>query len=284
VIVDRLTKYSYFIPFVKDGNTLQFVYMFIRNIVANYRIPRELISDRDKLFTSHFWQALTARLGVRYRLSTAFHPQTDGQTERTNQTLEQYLRCYVNYPQNDWVQLLPLAQFVYNSVFNESTKKTPIYTNYRYTPTVYGEAREAKDAPAATKAAEQLKQLHEELKTDLQFIQRRIIRYADKRRMKGPSFKKGDKVYLARKNIKSKRPSEKLDYKQLRPFKIKRKISDTNYELSLLRSMQIHPIFHISLLEPASPRAKLDETIELEDKDEEEQEVEKILDHRGEGP
>ena len=69
-------------------------------------------------------------------------------------------------------------------------------------------------------------------------------------------------LYLARKNIKSKRPSEKLDYKQLGPFKIKRKISDTNYELSLPRSMQIHPVFHISLLEPASPRAKLDETTE----------------------
>ena len=72
-----------------------------------------------------------------------------------------------------------------------------MHANYGYTPTVYGEAREAKDAPAATKAAEQPKQLHEELKTDLQFIQRRMTRYADKRRMKGPSFKEGDKVYLA---------------------------------------------------------------------------------------
>ncbi len=85
--------------------------------------------------------------------------------------------------------------------------------NYGYTPTVYGEAREVKDAPAATKATEQLKQLYEELNTDLQVIQRRMTRYADKRRMKGPSFKEGDKVYLARKNIKTKRPSDKLDYK-----------------------------------------------------------------------
>uniref|UniRef100_A0A8H7K517 Chromo domain-containing protein n=1 Tax=Bionectria ochroleuca TaxID=29856 RepID=A0A8H7K517_BIOOC len=196
--------------------------------------------------------------------------------------MEQYLRSYVNYPQDDWVQLLPLAQFVYNSAINESTKKTPMYANYGYTPTVYGEAREAKDAPAATKAAEQLKQLHEELKTDLQFIQQHITKYADKRRMKGPSFKKGDKVYLARKNIKTKRPSDKLDYKQIGPFKVKKKISDTNYELSLARSMQIHPIFHISLLEPAPSRARLDTTTELED--EEEYDVEKILDHRGEGP
>ena len=157
-----------------------------------------------------------------------------------------------------------------------------MHANYGYTPTIYGEAREAKDAPAATKAAEQLKQLHEELKTDLQFIQRRLTRYADKRRMKGPSFKEGDKVYLARKNIKTKRPSDKLDYKQIGPFKVKRKISDTNYKLSLPQSMQIHPIFHISLLEPASPRAQLDKTTVLED--EEEYEVEKILDHRGEGP
>lgn len=100
--------------------------------------------------------------------------------------------------------------------------------------------------------------------------------------MTRPSFKEGDKVYLARKNIKTKRPSDKLDYKQIGPFKVKRKISDTNYELSPPRSMQIHPIFHISLLEPAPPRAQLDKTTELED--EGEYEVEKILDHRGEGP
>lgn len=99
--------------------------------------------------------------------------------------------------------------------------------------------------------------------------------------MKGPSFKKGDKVYLTRKNIKTKQPNNKLDCKQIRPFKVKRKISNTNYELSLPRSIQIHPIFHISLLEPALPRAQFDKTTELED--EEEYGVEKILDHRRKG-
>ncbi len=102
--------------------------------------------------------------------------------------------------------------------------------------------------------------------------------------MKGPSFKEEDKVYLICKNIKSKRSNKKLDYKQLGSFKIKRKISDTNYELSLPQSIQIHLIFHISLLEPASPRAKLDETTELEAENEKEQEIEKILDYCREGP
>lgn len=87
-----------------------------------------------------------------------------------NQTLEQYLWCYINYLQDDWIQFLSLIQFVYNNAINESTKKTLMYTNYSYTSIIYGEAREAKDVSIATKMAKQLKQLHEELKTDLQFI------------------------------------------------------------------------------------------------------------------
>ncbi len=148
-----------------------------------------------------------------------------------------------------------------------------MYPNYGHTPTVYGEVREAKDAAAATKTAELLKRLHKELKTDPQFIQRRMTRYADKGRMKGPSFKEGDKVYLAHKNIKTKRPSDKLDYiNRLNPSK-----SSERFQTLTTNCLQIHPIFHISLLEPAPPRAQLNRTTELE---EEEYDVEKILDHR----
>jgi len=100
--------------------------------------------------------------------------------------------------------------------------------------------------------------------------------------MKGPSFEEGDKVYLVRKNIKTKRPSTKLDFKQIRPFKIAKKISNTNYKLSLPRTIKIHPIFHISLLKPAPKNTKTEQNIKISDN--KEFEVERILNHKGEGP
>jgi spore cortex formation protein SpoVR/YcgB (stage V sporulation) len=104
VITNRLTKFGYFLPYRKTSIIKELAYTFLRRIVANHRFSREIISDRDKLFTSKFWQALTAKIGTRTKLSTAFHPQTDGQTERMNQNMEQYLRCYVNYEQDNWVE------------------------------------------------------------------------------------------------------------------------------------------------------------------------------------
>jgi hypothetical protein len=111
VLTDRLTKFAYFIPFREDSTAEDFAYVFQRTILSNHQMPREIISDRDKLFTSKFWQTLTAQLGTNHKLSTSYHPQTDGQTERINQVLQQYLRFYVDFKQENWVRLLPMAQY-----------------------------------------------------------------------------------------------------------------------------------------------------------------------------
>ncbi|TDZ17375.1 Transposon Tf2-9 polyprotein [Colletotrichum orbiculare MAFF 240422] len=124
VIVERLTKYAYFIPYKESSTAEDLAYVFLRTIVSQHGLPQEIVSDRDKLFTSKFWKSLISQLGAKHRLSTAFHPQTDGQTERINQILEIYLRCYVNYQQDNWVTLLPTAQFAYNSAKSLLPSKT----------------------------------------------------------------------------------------------------------------------------------------------------------------
>ena len=101
VITNRLTKYEYFLPYKETTSAEDLAYTFLRTIVANHELSDEIISDRDKLFTSKFWKSLVNQLEIHHKLSTAYHPQTDEQTERMNQTLEQYLRCYINYRQND---------------------------------------------------------------------------------------------------------------------------------------------------------------------------------------
>ena len=108
-------------------------------------------------------------------MSTAFHPQTDGQTERLNQTLEQYLRCYIDQEQDNWVSLLPLAQFAYNSAENSTTKVSPFYVNYGYNPAPYGDRIEISETSLdADMTARKIKGLQEQLRRDISFYALRM--------------------------------------------------------------------------------------------------------------
>ena len=154
-------------------------------------------------------------------MSTAYHPQTDGQMERLNQTLEQYLHCYVNYEQNDWVQHLATAEFSYNSVKHAATGVSPFTMMYGYNP-------DAQHEPLSTNrfeirasiTSERIKALQKETQMDVDFINERMAYYYNQRHGKEPELKKGDKVYLLQKNIQTDRPNKKLDFKKLGPYKV----------------------------------------------------------------
>ena len=126
-------------------------------------MPEEIISNRDKLFILKFWQFLMKQLGTNYKLLTAFYLQTDRQIERLNQILEQYLYCYVNYRQNNWVELLLLVQFAYNSVTMETTNVLPFYANYSREPQAYWEHRAEGTAQRVMLKIEQLRELQWQL-------------------------------------------------------------------------------------------------------------------------
>jgi hypothetical protein len=282
VITERLTKYGYFVPYLEASDAEALAYTFLQVIIANHGLPEEIISDRDKLFTSKFWRTLMALLGANHKLSTAFHPQTDGPTERLNQTLEQYLRSYVNHQQDNWVQILPVAQFAYNSAMSETTKTSPFFANYGYQPEAYRQPRQDEArAEQAMIAVEQIKAFHDQLTTDIQFLNERSAVYANRKRSMEPAFKEGDKVYLLRKHIKTTRPSTKLDFKKLGPFRILKKVSSVNYRLQLPKNSRLHPVFHVSLLEPAKGGTPLATSTEIQPEHElGVYQVEKILDRR----
>jgi len=282
VIVERLTKFAYFLPISESIKAEELAYEILRTVVSRHGMPKTWISDRDKLFTSKFWNTLLAQLGSKSKLSTSFHPQTDGQTERTNQTLEQHLRMYINHEQSNWVELLPTAQFAYNSSKSEATGYTPFFANYGYEPTAYGEPRTGIDSmsESAIKKAEALKTLHKMLIEIITVRNEKTRIQANKNRVEGPTFKEGDKVFLKRGiHIKTNRPSGKLDHLRLGPFKVIEVRGPVNYKLELPKSMKIHPVFHVSRLEPAPQDAELAKYVAIETSDEE-YEVEKILDKR----
>ena len=109
IIIDRLIKYKYFLSYKKVTFAEDLTYTFLRTIVANHELSDEIILNRDKLFTLKFWKFLMNQLEIHHKLSTAYHSQIDEQMKRMNQTLKQYLRCYINYKQNDWIQLLSVT-------------------------------------------------------------------------------------------------------------------------------------------------------------------------------
>jgi len=160
---------------------------------------------------------------------------------------------------------------------------SPFYANYGYNLEPYGDSIGRKEnSMDALATASKIKGLQEQLRRDIMFKASRIKEYYNKRRRDAPLLKEGDKVYLLRRNIRTKRPSEKLDFKKVGPFRILRKLSALNYELELPKGARIHPIFHVSLLELAPSNAKIQTTLKVEP-DEQEYEVEDILDKRTNG-
>ncbi|BAE56502.1 unnamed protein product [Aspergillus oryzae RIB40] len=281
VITDRLTKYIHLVPSKSTLDAVHLAHLLVNHVFVHHGMPKKITSDRDKLFTSKFWQSLTDLMGIDQKLTTAYHPQGNGQTERTNQTIEQYLRHYVNYQQDDWANLLPTAQFAYNNAEHSTIGTTPFYANHGYHAKVAGEPRNKQPvAEEAIETVEGLKSLHNQLSLDIKFFNHRAAMYYNRHHEKGPTFKKGEKVFLLRRNIKTKRPSSKLDHQKIGPFRVEEQIGNVNYRLKLPDSMKkIHPVFHISLLEPAPENAKIAENIEL-DEEGTEYEVEKILKHK----
>ena len=269
MIVDQLTKYTMFISFRESATASVLTYIILQELVSNHELSKKFITDQDKLFMSKFWETLTAELGIWHKLFTAYHSQTDGQTERMNQTVETYLWHYVSKTQENWVQLLSTAQFAYNNARNKIMEVTSLYANYRYNSEMW---REWKDTSTKSQQARidisELKKLHQDLVQTLQTQSERIM-------MVTP-YKIGEKIYLQTDNIKIKWVSKKLNHQSIEPFMIKRNIKDLSYKLDLSVNMKIHSVFHAFMLQLCDQFIQL-QTMSTSVESDEEYKVERIL-------
>ena len=287
VCVDRLTKMAHFIPTTSNVTAEQAAQLYCRHVWKHHGLPIDIISDRGSQFVSHFTRSLLKRLDIKGNRSTAYHPQSDGQTERVNQTLEQYLRIYCDYQQDDWQQLLPLAEFVYNNTQSSSTKVSPFFANYGFHPrcSVSVSPPEATN-PAAEALVDRLRVIHEELKANLQHAQDQYKVQHDRHARPAPVIAVGDKVWLNRRNIRTMRPSRKLDVKRMGPFPVLEVVGEGKlaFKLELPAQMRIHPVFHVSLLEPyresTLPGRVQEPALPIEVEGEVEYEVAEILDSK----
>ncbi len=280
-VVDRKTKAAHFIPCKTSETAKSTARLFLDNVWKLHGTPERTVSDRGTQFNSEFLRRLYELLGIKPGFSTAYHPETDGQSERINQIVEDYLRFFISHRQNDWVELLPIAEFKYNNTVSNSTGQSPFMMMYGYHPSFTISSPKEELIPAAETLATRLREIHEEAEAMLKISIERYKEQADKKRAEQPPFEVGDKVWLNRKHIKTDRPTEKLDYRRLGPYKITELVGKRAARLELPLSMKIHNVFHVSLLEKWKPDLHGRNPIPLPPvvtpTGEEEWEVEKVL-------
>jgi ribosomal protein L21E len=211
-----------------------------------------IVSDRDGIFTSKIWQDIFSTYKVQLHISTAYHPESDGQTERVNQCLEQYLRSMAFKEPKKWAEWIPAAEWWYNTSYHTSLKTTPFEALYGYAPPqMHHIAVPCDISPEAQVTLQEKEQMLKSLQQNLLQAQNRMKKYADLKRTER-KFEVGDMVYLKmqpyRENALGLRNSLKLSSKYYGPFRVLQKVGNVSYKIQLPEGTLLHDVFHVNQL------------------------------------
>jgi len=223
--------------------------LFWDHVWKLHGLPESIISDRGVQFTAGLMKELNGMLGIETKLLTAFHLQTDGQTERTNQEPEQYLRMFIDYHQEQWPNWLDTAEFAYNNKVNSSMKVSPFMANNGQNPRMGFEMRKKGKGLRMEEFAAKIKEIQEEAQAVLRKAQEEVKKQADRHRGEVEKYKAGDMVLLSTKDLKWQmigRRTDKLTKRFVRPYRVKGIVSSNAIELDLPSSVRIHPVVNVS--------------------------------------
>ena len=284
VMVDQgLSKGVILIPCNKTVTALQTANLLIREVFKRFGLPNKIISDRGPQFAAAAFQEIMKALKIKHSMSTAFHPQTDGQTERLNQELEVYLRIFCANEPHTWNSLLPIAEFAHNQQTHEALKQMPFYLMYGTNPMALPLTAEIM-APAAMERLSSLNKARKEALAAHELAHQKMMQ----RNMKHTKpFKQGQKVWLESCNLHIPYASRKLAPKREGPFPIQKVLGPVTYQLQLPKQWKIHNVFHTCLLSPYKETEEhrpnhTDPPLDLINR-ENEYKVEAILAHRKRG-
>jgi transposase InsO family protein len=255
VFVDRLSKAAVFAPTTSNGRATDMAELFFEYVHCRYGMPQSIVSDRDPRFTSQFWQKLFEKLGTRLRLATAYHQQTDGQSERTIQTLKRYLKTYAAKDPHNWDQMMHHAEFAHNSTKSSATGLSPFQVLYGWQPStpldqMFGTFEECStSAPSVQETLEWHAERFQQVRDALQDAHIQMTRQYNQNH-RDVRFQKGDLVYLESRHLRSLCAEAGSTFKSpyLGPYKIREKLPNDNYALDFPSGSQVFGSFHVSKL------------------------------------
>ena len=239
----------HFIPTTEKTMVEGLAKLFRDNVWKLHGLSKSIISDRGPQFAAGLMRELNRMLGIESKMSTAFHSQTDSQTERVNQELEQYLRMFIDHRQEQWPDWLGTVEFAYNNKVHSSTKTSPFKANYGQDPRMGFEVRKKRKYKGAEKFVIKIKEVQKEAKAVLGKVQEEMKKYADRKRAEVDEYKVGDLVMLSTKDLKYQmvgRRTEKLTERLVGPYKIKKIVSSNAVELELPNTIKIHLVVNVS--------------------------------------
>ena len=249
VVVDRLTKMVYFILTIERMLAKGLARLFRDNVWKLYGLPESIISDRRPQFVVGLMRELNKMLGIKSKMLTVFYSQTDRQTERVNQKLEQYLRIFIDHRQEQWLDWLGIAEFAYNNKVYSSIKILPFKANYGQDPRMGFKVRKKGKYEGAGKFIIKMKKIQEKAKTALEKTQKEMKKYIDRKTGKVNEYKVEDLVMLSTKDLKYQmvgRRMEKLMERFVDPYKVKKIVLANAVELELPSTIRIHLVVNIS--------------------------------------
>jgi hypothetical protein len=246
VVVHSITKQAHFIDTITTLSAAGTAKLYVQHIWKHHGLPGKALSDRGPQFITEFMKELYRLLEIKLAAITAYHPQEDGQMERFNEELEQYLRLFINQRQDDWVRLLPFVEFQYNNHIHSMTQQPPFLLDTGWTPRMgFKPSQWRSHVESINQFKEYMQDALEEAKVALAKSKDNMAKYYDWKQTPSPDYKPGDKVYLDTSNIQTNRPSRKLSHHRLGPFPIVKKVGNSAYWLQLPASMKrLHLVFN----------------------------------------
>lgn len=249
-VVDRFSKMARFIALPKLPTAKETAETLLRQIFRIHGFPRDIVSDRGPQFVSRFWKEFCRLIGASASLTSGYHPESNGQTERLNQQLETGLRCLVSQNPSTWSNHLVWVEFAHNSLPTSATGFSPFKCVSGYDPPLFTAQEIDASVPSAHALIRCCRRIWAAARQVLIRQGDRTKKAADRRRQCAPSYQPGQEVWLSAKNLPLKVPSKKLAPRFVGPFPVSKVLSPAAVRLRLPRPLRVHPTFHVSQVKP----------------------------------